>query len=170
LDFSIEDNKGWLSASLSTTSNKVTLNSVDVSKVMDYTQNATYTQSDLVFFKDAIWKCQVTTIEEAPADLDTKSWSMEAPAAQLTLTILNSDRATTNTGAAFSDTLIVNTPKTSAKLEVTFTNGVCVKTILFNNTGDCGLWKIPSAQKRIDLNGKNYRIDKTVTFSANLPY
>ena len=168
IDFSPEDNKGWIRAELSLSANKVALNSVDVQKVRVFEKGTSYSQNDYVFNTDAIWKCQETTASKDPG-VNT-AWSKEAPAVLLTLTILRADKSTVDTAATFSAILPVSMPNDqTADMEVEFSSGICKKVIVLNDINNCGNWSFPSARDHIDLNGKSYRVDAIATFSGLLP-
>ena len=169
MDFSIEEKKDWLNVIISTTSNKVTFNSINIAKVQVYDPKQSYIQNDIVFSKDAIWKCQIASTDKEPATEST-DWSQEAQAILATLSILIPDKSTIDKTANFTDNLPVRLPNGSASMEVTFTDGVCKKIILFNSFTNCGTWYIPADNIRVTLNGTNYRIDKQATFSGLLPF
>lgn len=169
VDFSIEDNKGWIRAEISSSANKVTLNAVDVQKVQVFKKGVAYSQNDYIFDADAIWKCQETLSSKDPG-VDT-AWSKEASAVLLTLTILLADKVTVDTSANFSTRFPVNMPNEQiADMEVEFVNGICKKIIVLNSIGNCGDWSFPPERDHLDLNGTSYRVDTIATFSGLLPY
>lgn len=169
VDFSPEDNKGWLRSVVSISESKVTFNSVDVQKVQIFDKGTSFTQNDLVFKDDAIWRCQEPSATKDP-EIGV-AWSKEAPGVLLTLTILLADRATIDTSANFTDVIPVGMSNDKfANMKVEFINGVCKKVIVLNSIDNCGNWSFPQDQKHITLNGTSYRVDAVALFSGLLPY
>lgn len=170
VDFSIEDNKGWLRAEVSMVSSKVTFNSVDVQKVQVYQESASFVQNDLVFKDNAVWKCQEAVASKAPEK--GVSWSTEAPAVLLTLSILRPDRVTVDDKVEFSTVIPVGMSNDQvANMEAVFSQGICKKVIVLNSIQNCGDWSFPTEnQKHLVLNGTSYRIDQVAKFSGLLPY
>jgi hypothetical protein len=169
LDFKPEDNKGWLRAEVTLSSNKVALNSIDVQKVKVFDKGTVYVQNDLVYNENTVWKCQEVTASKDPGI--NEAWSKEASAVLLTLTILLADKVTVDEAASFSAKIPVSMPNDQmADMEVDFSQGVCQKVIVLNSIENCGSWSFPSAQDHITLNNKSYRIDKVAVFSGLLPY
>jgi len=173
LDFTVEDNKFWLNTKVSDTKNKVALNSVDVSKVIVYSEGGTHYQNDLVYKDGKVWKCQVVTSTSAPTEIPGPSatdWSVEARSVLVTLSILKPDLSGVDITHNFVDYLLIKLPVGTASLEVKFVKGICEKVIVFTGISDCGNWFIPHAQVRVDMNGRNFRVKDRSSFMGILPY
>lgn len=169
IDFKIEDEKGWLSISLSSPTNKVTLNTFDVSQVKIFDSEVSYLQNELVYSADGVYKCQKVSSSVDPATQST-DWSREAFAIMATFNILLADKATIDTAANFKANLAIRLPGGSADLELNFVAGKCQKVIVLNSTNNCGTWTLPQNDTRVTLNSVEYRVVNQVSFKGILPY
>jgi len=150
LDFSVEDNKRWLSVSKSIAGLRANAPADLILQDVSNWSEGTYVQGDKVFRNNKIWEVIETSTTDTPTQ-GSSDWSQICDAVMLTLQVLTPDQSGVDTNITNNVLIPVQTNIDRFPIRADFVNGECEIILAFKNTSDCGDWYFPSEEDRVEV-------------------